>query len=321
MALFNQPEAKLNFAMCTTKKTTQERTKGGKDGKVTHSATPPPPLLSHTSMLLRSRFQLRGDSTSTQTILPRSWSAGLSARGPLAFASRPTRCRPHGPTQPCQTQASIPIRANTLAREACIPAKATRGPSTPAKELSTPAKESSTRVWTGSSTLITQCPAEQGRGWRPACPPTATSGRQMRGFHFTNFHYNSGSALQLFTCWAISLSLYIHPCPSFQESRRQMINIHHMQEEPTDCEPGKHNLAPVLAEPVQCGEGGVQLAVLPQRPLQHLQVLYIPYTNSSDHYISQRKPFCFSTHSHTTTNTHNSKQLTQPITSQEPTQL
>ena len=182
MALFNQPEAKLNFAMCATKKTTQERTKRGKDGKVTHSATPPPPLLlSHTSMLLRSRFQLRGDSTSTQTILPRSWSAGLSAREPLAFASRPTRCPPRGPTQPCQTQASIPIRANTLAREACIPAKATRGPSTPAKE-------SSTRVWTGSSTLITRCPAEQGRGWRPACPPTATSGRQMRGFHFLNFH-------------------------------------------------------------------------------------------------------------------------------------
>ena len=181
MALFNQPEAKLNFAMCTTKKTTQERTKGGEDGKVTHSATPPPPLLPHTSMLLRSRFQLRGDSTSTQTILPRSWSAGLSARELLAFASRLTLCPPHGPTKPCQTQASIPIRANTLAREAYILAKATRGPSTPGKE-------SSTRAWTGSSTLITQCPAEQGRGWRPACPPTATSGRQMRGFHFLNFH-------------------------------------------------------------------------------------------------------------------------------------
>ena len=156
MALFNQPEAKLIFAMCTTKETTQERTKGGKDGKVTHSATPPPPLLSHTSMLLRSRFQLRGDSTSTQTILPRSWSAGLSARGPLAFASRPTQCPPHGPTQPCQTQASIPIRANTLAREAYIPAKAAREPNTQDREFST-------RVWTGNSTLITLCPAELGR--------------------------------------------------------------------------------------------------------------------------------------------------------------
>ena len=88
--------------------------------------------------------------------VPRSWSAGLSARELLAFASRLTLCPPHGPTKPCQTQASIPIRANTLAREAYIPAKAAREPNTQDREFST-------RVWTGNSTLITLCPAELGR--------------------------------------------------------------------------------------------------------------------------------------------------------------
>merc|ERR1711974_488415 len=114
----------------------------------------------------------------TPALIPtmRSWSAGLSARGLPAFASRPTLSPPPGPTQPCQTQeASIPIRANTLAREAFIPDKAT------SKVFNTLAREFSTRAWTGNSTLITRCleEGELGRGWRHDCQPTAAGGRQM----------------------------------------------------------------------------------------------------------------------------------------------
>ena len=79
--------------------------------------------------------------------------------------------------------------------------------------------------------------------------------------------YNSRPGSLLFS----HVGPYPCHCPPFQESRRQ-INIHQLQEESADCEPGEHNLAPVLAEPIQCGEGGLQPPVLSQCPLQYLQV-------------------------------------------------
>ena len=145
--------------MChTTKETTQERTKAGKMAK-SHILQL---LLLPTCLTLRcysgldSNYEVIQPPPRIIDSVPRSWSAGLSARELLAFASRLTLCPPHGPTKPCQTQASIPIRANTLAREAYIPAKAAREPNTQDREFST-------RVWTGNSTLITLCPAELGR--------------------------------------------------------------------------------------------------------------------------------------------------------------
>ena len=120
-------------------------------------------------------------------------SVRLSARARPASASRRTQFPQHGRIQPCRAQASIPTKANTLDKGPYILDKATRG-------FSTLVKVFSTREWTGSSTHITQvkkglkirvydrhffqCPAEVGRGWRHGCPPTATSGKQVRGLSF-----------------------------------------------------------------------------------------------------------------------------------------
>ena len=179
MSLFNQADAKIFLHRDIQRKPSRKEQRVGSMARshILQLLLLPPCLTLRCYSGLDTNYEVIQPPPRVIDIVPRMWIAGVSARELHAFASKPILSLPLGLTQPCQTQASILIRANTLVREANIRGKATRG-------CSTLVRESSTRAWTGSSTRITQCPAEVdlvGRGWRHVCQPTAPSGRQMKG--------------------------------------------------------------------------------------------------------------------------------------------